>query len=111
MADHHAHVPTYQPVKNDDDNSFYYEMYYEELQAKSHSLSCCYVRLLIKYPNHPEKDTWEKRSNYWLNYYRKLSYMEPPIETTFKVYEAIGSFAAEYLMVSELEKKLRLTQV
>lgn len=68
------------------------------------------VMLLIKYPNHPEKDTWEERSNYWLNYYRKLGYMEPPIETTFKVYEAIGSFAAEYLMVSELEKKLRLTQ-
>ena len=110
MADHYLNIPSYQPI-DEDEGLITYEMYFEELQAKSHGLGCTYGRMCYNHPTHPDKALWKERSNYWHDYHRALSYMNSPIETTFKVYQAICSFAAEYALYEELEIKLKTNQL
>lgn len=105
MADHYSNIPSYKPISNIDDLDSY-EAYYEELQAKSHNLACCFGRMVRNNPNHPEIDLWKERSKLWHEYHSNLRYMKIPIENTFKVFEAIGSFAAEYNLYTELEIQL-----
>ena len=105
MADHYSNIPSYPALKNIDEQ-YYYEAYFEELQAKSHNLACCFVRMKYNNPNHPDKPLWKEKSLFWHEYHANLSYMEPPIETAFKVFEAIGSFAAEYELYTGFESEL-----
>lgn len=105
MADHYSNIPSYKPMKNIDDLDSY-EPYYEELQAKSHNLACCFGRMARNNPNHPEIGLWREKSKFWHAYHLNLRYMVSPLEDSFKVYEAIGSFAAEYELYTELEMQL-----
>ena len=105
MADHYSNIPSYKAIKNNDDFDCY-EHYFEELQAKSHNLACCFVRMKYNHPQHPDKALWKEKSIIWHNYHSNIKYMEAPIEDTFKVFEAIGSFAAEYELYIGLEAEL-----
>jgi hypothetical protein len=106
MADHYTNIPSYRPLSDKDDNLDAYEPYFEELQAKLHSLACCFTRMKYNNPNHPDIALWEEKSLFYHECHRNLRFMEPPIETAFKVFETIGSFAAEYKIYTELEREL-----
>jgi hypothetical protein len=106
MSDHYSNIPSYKAPRNFD-NLDSYEAYFEELQAKSHNLACCFGRMTFKHPNHPEIVLWKEKSIFWHEYHSNLKYMETPIENAFKVFEAIGSFAAEYDLYTEFELELR----
>lgn len=105
MSDHYSNIPSYKPITNSE-NLNSYEAYFEELQAKSHNLACCFGRMVHNNPNHPDIIFWKEKSNFWHDYHSNLRYMEPPIKTAFNVFEAIGSFAAEYYLYTELELEL-----
>jgi hypothetical protein len=105
MSDHYSNIPSYKSISNTD-NLDSYEAYYEELQAKSHNLACCFGRMVHNNPNHSEIALWKEKSKFWHEYHARLRYMEAPIENAFKVFEAIGSFAAEYKLYTELEMEL-----
>lgn len=105
MADYHQNTPSYKSIKfNEDLNS--YEAYFEELKSKSHELSCCYGRMACNFPNHTDVALWKEKSKKWYEYNSTLRYMKPPIETSFKVFEEIGSFEAEFILFTELEIEL-----
>jgi hypothetical protein len=53
MSDHYSNIPSYKSISNTD-NLDSYEAYYEELQAKSHNLACCFGRMVHNNPNHSE---------------------------------------------------------
>lgn len=106
MLDYYSNIPSYKPAKNND-NLDSYELYYEELKSKSHNLACCFGRMAFKYPNHPDIVLWKEKSKFWHDYHLNLKYKETPIENSFKAFEAIGSFAAEYFLYTELEIELR----
>lgn len=105
MTDHYSNIPSYKPISNINDLDSY-EIYYEELQAKSHNLACCFGRMIHNNPNHTDIALWKDKSIFWHEYHSKLRYMEEPIENTFKVFEAIGSFAAEYELYTKYEMEL-----
>lgn len=73
-----------------------HELYFKELQAKSHNLACCFVRMKYNDPNHPDKDIREEKSIFWHNCHSNIKYMESSIDNTFKVFEASGSFTSKY---------------
>lgn len=105
MAEHYANIPSYKPLRDKEDLDAY-EPYFEELKAKLHNLACCFMRMKYNNPNHPDIALWKEKSQFYHEHHSNFRFMEPPIETAFKVFEAIGSFAAEYEIYTKLEREL-----
>ena len=105
MSDRYSNIPSYKPIPNSEYLDSY-ELYYEELKDKTLNLACCFGRMIHNNPNHFEIKLWREKSKFWHEYHSGLRYMKAPIESAFDVFEAIGSFAAEYELFTKLEMEL-----
>ena len=105
MPNYNSKIPTTRYIPNSEYLDSY-EVYYEELKDKSLNLACCFGRMIHNNPNHFEIKLWREKSKFWHEYHSGLRYMKAPIENAFDVFEAIGSFAAEYELYTKLEMEL-----
>lgn len=77
----------------------------EILHSISQDISGIYARLTINLPNHPEKNNWTEKSDYWAGYNRKIK--DLVFDNEKQAQEEIDKLISENKQAIALESSLK----